>query len=143
MAAQSGFYFCKPIIPMKKIVPILLILFLVSCEKDKQLSIIGTWKEISVYSRDNTGGFYWSGPPRFPYILTLRDDGKYFGWNCVPADNGFYQYDHANKTVRFERTPSGNVDTAAVSFLNDEYLIFDYSVNGIVEYRIKYIKSQY
>ena len=128
---------------MQKIVPILLILFLVSCKKDKQVSIAGTWKEISVYSSDNSGSFYWSDPPRFPYILTLNEDGKYFGWNCVPADKGFYQYDHGNKTLRLEEIPSGNVDTIAVSFLNDEYLIFDYSVNGIVEYRQKFIRAQY
>jgi hypothetical protein len=128
---------------MKKIAPIMLILFLVSCKKDKQVSIVGTWREISVYSGDNSGNFYWSGPPRFPYILTLDDDGKYFGWSCVPADKGFYQYDHANKRVRFESIPSGNVDTIAVSFLNDEYLIFDYSVNGVVEYRQKFIRAQF
>ena len=128
---------------MKRIVPILLILFLVSCKKDKQVSIAGIWKEISVYSSDNSGNFYWSGPPGFPYILTLQDDGRYFGWNCVPAGKGFYQYDHANKTVRFEEIPSGNVSSIDVSFLNDEYLVFDYSVNGIVEYRQKFIRAQY
>ena len=128
---------------MKKIIPILLVLFLGSCKKDKQISIAGTWKEISVYSGDNSGSFYWSGPPRFPYILTLNDDGKYFGWNCVPADKGFYQYDHANKRLRFEEIPSGNVDTIALSFLNDQYMIFDYSVNGVVEYRQKFIRAQY
>lgn len=128
---------------MKKIVPILLILFLGSCKKDKQVSIVGTWKEISVYSIDNSGSFYWSGPPSFPYILTLNDDGKYFRWNCVPAGKGLYHYDHANKRVRFESIPSGNVDTIAVSFLNDEYLIFDHSVNAIVVYRQKFIRAQY
>ena len=128
---------------MKKIVPILFILFFVSCKKDKQVSIVGTWKEISVYSSDNSGSFYWSGPPGFPYILTLNDEGKYFGWNCVPAGKGLYQYDHASKRLRFESIPSGNVDTMAVSFLNDEYLIFDYSVNSIVVYRQKFMRVEY
>lgn len=120
---------------------ILLLFF--SCTKDKLTSIAGTWREVSVCSKDNSGNFYWSEAPRFPYILTLIDDGKYYGWNCVPAEKGTYQYDYANKKIRFEEIPSGNIKFTSVSFLDDKYLIFDYAINGIVEYRTKFIRSAY
>lgn len=117
-------------------VPILLF----SCQKDTQTTIVGLWKETSVYSKDNSGVFYWSGPPGFPLQLTLTEDGKYSARNDVPAGNGVYQYNYSSRQLRLENS-TGNIDIATVSVLDDDCLIIDHSFNGVVEYRQKFIRN--
>lgn len=117
-------------------VPILLF----SCQKDTQTTIVGLWKETSVYSRDDSGVFYWSGPPRFPLQLTLTEDGKYSARYDVPAGDGVYQYNYSSRQLRLENS-AGNIDIATVSILDDNYLIIDHSFNGVVEYRQKFIRN--
>ena len=114
-------------------VPILLL----SCQKPAQTTIVGLWKETSVYSRDNSGVFYWSGPSRFPLQLTLTEDGKYSARYDVPAGQGVYQYNYSTRQLRFENS-SGNIETVTVSVLDDNYLITDHLVNGVVDYRQKF-----
>lgn len=117
-------------------IPILLL----SCKKDNQVAITGFWKEVSVYTRDNAGVFQWSGPSRFPTHLTLTEDGKYAAFNDVPAGHGSYQYNHATRQLSFVNT-NGSITNLTVSVLDDSYLITDYLVNGIVEYRQKFIRN--
>lgn len=117
-------------------IPILLL----SCKKDNQVAITGFWKEVSVYTRDNAGVFQWSGPSRFPTHLTLTEDGKYAAFNDVPAGHGSYQYNHATRQLSFVNT-NGRITNLTVSVLDDSYLITDYLVNGIVEYRQKFIRN--
>lgn len=117
---------------------ILIILF--SCQKDKQVAITGFWKEVSVYSRDNSGVFYWSGPSRFPLTLKLTEDGKYSFRYDVPAGDGIYQYNYSTRQLRFENS-GGNIDVDTVSVLDNNYLIIDHSFNGVVEYRQKFIRN--
>src|SRR5215204_6152978 len=100
-----------------------------SCQKDEPINITGFWKEVSVYSRDNSGVFYWSGPSRFPLTLKLTEDGKYSFRNDVPEGHGVYQYNYSTRQLRFENS-GGNIDIDTVSVLNDNYLIIDHSFNG-------------
>lgn len=115
-------------------------IFFIACQKQQQVSIIGTWKEISVYYNDNSGQFYWSGPPRFPYLLTLTAGGKYYGFSCVPAGHGVYQYNYSTRQLRFENS-SGDINIDTVSVLDDDYLIIDHSFNGVVGFRQKFIRN--
>ena len=115
-------------------------IFFLSCQKQQQVSIVGTWREISMYSRDQSGQFYWSRPPSFPYFLTLTEDSKYYGFSCVPAGHGVYQYNYSTRQLRFENS-SGNMHIDTVSVLDDNYLIMDYTFNGITEYRQKFIRT--
>jgi hypothetical protein len=117
-------------------VPILLF----SCQKPTQTTIVGLWKETSVYSRDNSGVFYWSGPSRFPLQLSLTEDGKYSARYDVPAGSGVYQYNYSTRQLRIEDS-NGNINIDTVSVLNDDYLIIDHSFNGIIEYRQKFIRN--
>ena|SRR5688572_7965793 len=123
----------------KAFVLVFICIFFLSCQKEKQATIEGTWREISVYYKDNSGVFYWSGPPRFPYLLTLTADGKYSGWSCVPAGHGSYQYNYSTRQLRFEDA-NGIVNLDTVSVLDDDYLILDHSRSGVVEYRQKFLR---
>ena len=118
-------------------------LTLLSCAKEKRSSIVGIWKEVSTYSQDNAGNYYWSEAPRFSYILLLKDDGTYSGWQCFSTGAGFYQYDHANKQIELEDRFSGSTETISVSDLNDDYLILDYGITSIGRYKTKFIRSVY
>lgn len=129
---------------MKKIVAFLIIsIFTISCQKGKQITIAGTWREISTYSKDNSGEFYWSSLSRFPLTLVLTEDGKYSAQNDVPAGQGIYQYSSSAMQIRFEAIPSGNADTTAVSLLDENYMILDYPINGAVEFKQMFIRTQY
>ena len=126
---------------MKRLVSFFFIsIFFLSCKKENQVSITGFWKEVSVYTRDNSGVFYWSGPSRFPLHLKLTEDGKYSAFNDVPAGNGSYQYNHSTRQLSFVNS-NGNITNVTVSVLDDSYLITDYSVNGVIEYRQKFIRN--
>lgn len=117
-----------------------ILMILVSCQRDKQVTISGFWKEVSVYTRDNSGVFYWTGPSRFPLQLTLTEDGKYSARYDVPAGDGFYQYNYFTRQLSFENS-SGNIEIVTVSVLDANYLITDHSVNGVVEYRQKFLRN--
>lgn len=125
------------------IITTLVALTLLSCTKEKQSSIVGVWKGVSIYSQDNAGNYYWSEAPQFPYILTLRDDGTYSGWQCYTTGTGIYQYNHANKQIRLEDRSSGSIETISVSDLNDDRLILDYDMTGAGQYKIRFIRSVY
>ena len=126
---------------MKKLFSFFFIsIFLLSCQKDKPATITGFWKEVSVYSRDNSGVFYWSGPSGFPLTLKLTEDGKYSFRYDVPAGHGVYQYNYSTRQLRFENS-GGNIDIDTVSVLDDNYLIIDHSFNGVVEYRQKFTRN--
>jgi hypothetical protein len=115
-------------------------IFFFSCQKDKQVSIVGLWTEISDCIGNNSGAFDCSGAPRFPLSLTLSEDGKYYVFNDVPAGQGIYHYNYGSKQLTFEDS-GGTVSIVTVSVLNDDYLVTDYSRNGVVEYRQKYLRK--
>ena len=115
-------------------------IFFFSCQKDKQVSIVGLWIEISDCTRDNSGAFDCSGTPEFPLRLTLSENGKYYVFNDVPAGQGIYHYNYGSKQLTFEDS-GGAVSIVTVSVLDDNYLVTDYSRNGVVEYRQKYLRK--
>lgn len=121
-----------------------LFLFLISCKKEKQPSIVGTWKEVSAYYQDGQGNYKWNDVLHgFPYFLTFTDFGTYSSRQCTPAGKGYYQYDRASKQVRMEDISSGNILTLSVSTLDDDYLILDHGQTGMGEYKVKFIRNQY
>ena len=115
-------------------------IFFFSCHKDKQVSIVGSWTEISDCIRDNSGELICGDAPKFPLRLTLSEDGKYYAVNDVPAGQGIYHYNYWSKQLTFEDS-GGRVSIVTVSVLNDDYLVTDYSRNGVVEYRQKYLRK--
>jgi hypothetical protein len=115
-------------------------IFFFSCQKDKQATIVGLWTEISECTRDNSGAFECSGAPGFPLTLTLSENGKYYAFNDVPAGHGTYHYNYWSKQLTFEDS-GGTVSIVTVSVLNDDYLVTDYSRNGVVEYSQKYVRK--
>src|SRR4249919_2406460 len=115
-------------------------IFFYSCQKDKQATIVGSWVEISDCVRNNAGTFDCDETPGFPLRLTLSEGGEYSFFNDVPAGHGVYQYNYSNRQLIFESS-GGNVDIRMVSLLDDDYLIIDYSSNGVVEYRQKFLRK--
>ena len=116
-------------------------IFCLSCQKDNPVTINGFWKQVSIYSRLNSSVFTWSDvSSAFPLTLQLTGDGKYFFQYDVPAGHGLYQYNYSTKELRFEDS-NGNINIDTVSVLDDNYLIIDYSINGIVEYRHKFMRN--
>lgn len=115
-------------------------IFFFSCQKDKQTTIVGLWTEISDCTRDNSGAMTCGDAPKFPLRLTLSEDGKYYAFNDVPAGNGIYRYNYSSKQLTFEDS-GGTVSIVTVSVLNDDYLVTDYSRNGIVEFSQKYLRK--
>ena len=115
-------------------------IFFFSCQKDKQVSIVGLWTEISDCIRDNSGVLICGDAPKFPLRLTLSEDGRYYAVNDVPAGQGIYHYNYWSKQLTFEDS-GGRVSIVTVSVLNDDYLVTEYSRNGVVEFRQKYLRK--
>ena len=115
-------------------------IFFFSCQKDNQATIVGFWIETSACIRDNAGTFDCDEAPRFPLRLTLSEDGKYSFFNDVPAGDGVYRYNYSSRQLIFENS-GGSVDIRIVSLLDDDYLIIDYSSNGVVEYRQNFLRQ--
>ena len=130
---------------MKKILPFLLIsLFLISCKKDKQPSIVGVWKEVEIYMKDSNGNYSWDKVLHgYTYFLSLRDDGTYSGFQCTTLGRGVYQYDHTTREIRMQDIPSGTTNTYTVSTLDEDYLILNYGMTSMGEFRVKFIRNQY
>ena len=108
---------------------------LFSCQKQKQVSIVGGWLEISVY-QENAGQLSWGEATKFPLRLWLDANGKYAAFNDVPAGRGNYSYDHSTGRLKFETLNALGPETYSVSYLDDNYLIIDYSP----EYKIKFVR---
>ena len=126
---------------MKRLFAFFLIsIFFLSCKKDKQATIVGLWIEISDCIRDNSGVLICGDAPKFPLRLTLSENGKYNAFNDVPAGQGIYHYNYGSKQLTFEDS-GGTVSIVTVSVLNDDYLVTDYSRNGVVEYSQKYLRK--
>jgi len=126
---------------MKRLFVFLFIsIFFFSCQKNKQVTIVGLWTEISDCIRDNSGALTCGDAPKFPLKLTLSEDGKYYASTDVPAGQGIYHYNYWSKQLTFEDS-GGIVSIVTVSVLNDDYLVTEYSRNGIVEFSQKYLRK--
>ena len=130
---------------MKKLFAFLLIcFFLISCQKNKQASIVGVWKEAEIYMKDSNGNYSWNNVLHgFPYFLSLRDNGTFSGFQCTPLGRGVYQYDHIAREIRMQDISSGTINTYTVSALDEDYLILNYGMTSMGEYRVKFIRNQY
>ena len=130
---------------MKKLLGIsFLFLFLISCKKEKQASIVGTWKEVSAYFQDGQGNYKWNDVLHgYTYFLSLRDDGTYSGFQCTPLGGGVYQYDYITREIRMQDISSGTTNTYTVLALDEDYMILNYGMTRLGEYRVKFIRNQY
>ena len=111
-------------------------LFLFSCQKSHQVSIVGTWSEVAVYRDTNNGHPDWEPASRFPLRLSFNVDGEYNAFNDVPAGNGRYSFNYFTGELHVENLNPTATEVYSVSHLDDEYLVIDYSSN----YKIKFIK---
>jgi hypothetical protein len=121
---------------MKKLFFFFLIsISLLSCQKQKQTSIIGGWLEVSAYTERN-GQYSWGSSSRFPLKLSFSADGKYNAFYDVSAGNGSYSYDYSNKELQIQTINPISNKVYTISYLSDNYLIIDYSTT----YKIKFVR---
>ena len=121
---------------MKKIFFFFLIsIFLLSCQKQKQISIIGGWREVSAYAERN-GQYSWGSAARFPLKLSFTEDGKYNAFYDVSAGHGSYSYDTSNMELKIQTINPISNEVYTISYLSDNYLIIDYSTT----YKIKFVR---
>jgi hypothetical protein len=115
---------------VKKLLSILFIsILLFSCRKEKNITIVGSWRENAEYIKNSSGEFYWFSDLRFPLMLTLAGNGQYSAFDDMPAGYGNYQYNYSTHELKFE-DPAGNLNVHIVSYLDENYLIIDYIYNN-------------
>lgn len=117
-------------------------MFLFSCSKKKDASLIGSWEQIALYSPDSSGQFSWSFivdvyPPR----LLFTADGYYSFAHREPLGGGIYIYNNLTHQLTFEQRPSGSISISNVSSLDEEYLIIDHVSNGMLLAKSKYLRK--
>jgi hypothetical protein len=73
---------------------------LFSCKKSQENAIVGTWREVSVFTINNSGQLAWGPASKFPLSLWFSADGKYSARNDVPAGHGNYQFNYSTKELK-------------------------------------------
>src|SRR5262245_61145171 len=122
---------------MKKLLALFFIsTFLFSCQKSNQVSIVGTWREVSVYEEISTGQSNWGPASRFPLRLSLSANGEYSAFNDVPAGNGNYTFDYSTRKLQLQMISPLSTEIYTVSYIDDSYLVIDYSTN----YKVKFVR---
>lgn len=122
---------------MKKLLALFSIsIFLFSCQKSYQPSIVGSWREVSVYEEISTGQSNWGPASRFPLSLSLSANGEYAAFNDVPAGKGNYTFDYSTRKLQLQMTNPLSTEVYMVSYIDDTYLIIDYSTN----YKVKFVR---
>lgn len=109
-------------------------IFLLSCTKQEQASIVGGWLEVAAYA-ERSGQYSWGSPSRFPLSLRFTEDGKYSAHYDVSAGNGTYFYDHSNRQLQLESI-NQPPRIYSVTYINDHYMIIEYSTS----YKLKFVR---
>ena len=110
-------------------------IFLLSCQKQKQASIIGGWLEVSAYT-ERSGEYSWGPPSTFSLKLLFREDGKYSAYYDVSNDLGNYTYDHSSGTLQLETINLQLTSTYKVSYLNEHYMVIEF----IADHKLKFAR---
>jgi hypothetical protein len=121
-------------------IPLLVILVLASCTKEKDATIVGEWEQIARYNQDASGQFTWTyiNEPTYPSLINFTTDGKYSMIFREPLGSGKYQYDYAAHQLKLEDPLSGTINVSPVSHLDDEFLVIDLVANGQLYAKNKY-----
>jgi hypothetical protein len=131
---------------MKRLSILLLIpVFIFSCTKDKDTidksaTIVGDWEQVARYSKDAAGQYSWTyiSEPNYPPRIIFTTDGKYSMSFRDPIGAGNYQYDYAARQLQFQDPLSGTTSTSPVSYLDQEYLVIDMMLDGVLYAKNKY-----
>lgn len=112
---------------MKRALPIFFLLFtLLSCSKEKQPGIVGTWTEEANYVQDATGNYSWQPASVYPIQLNFHADGKYQWLQFDAMQTDSYQFAPASGEVKL-----GNASmTLKLSQPDASVLIMDRPVAG-------------
>jgi hypothetical protein len=119
-----------------------ILFFFVSCTREKQPGIVGSWTETATYRQSVPGQFNWEYGARWATCITFTSDGHYSAFNDVPAGHGSYQFNAATRELKINHANTGGISTCIVSRLDDEYMDIDYLNNGVLELRNRYKRNQ-
>ena len=122
---------------MKKLLALFSVsIFLFSCQKSDQPTIVGVWREVSVYQENSTGQPGWESTSGFPLRLSLTANGEYAAFNDVPAGKGNYTFDYSTRKLKLEMSSPISTEVYSVSYIDDTYLVIDYNP----AYKVKFVR---
>lgn len=130
---------------MKKVLLILLLSSIfISCKKEKEFSIIGSWQLESTYRRDQSGEFRWfqvSNNLRLAFFLNFTGDGRYSSSSDIPEDYGTYFYNHSAYILTFSSSRGMTSEVKLISVDNNRFS-YNVFVNGELYSTKKYIRTR-
>jgi hypothetical protein len=130
---------------LKRVLLILLLSFtLVSCKKEKEFSIIGSWQLESIYRRDQSGEFRWfqvSNNLRLAFFLNFTGDGRYSYSSDIPEDYGTYFYNKSANILTFSSSRGMTSEVKLTSVDNNRFS-YNVFVNGELYSTKKYIRRR-
>ena len=73
-----------------------LIIFFTSCKKESQVSIVGQWRSVSIYTIQDNGTYNWVQVGGHPLFYDFSAEGKFGSATDIPEASGSYNYDEAS-----------------------------------------------
>lgn len=127
---------------MRKLFSIFFVLFIViSCKKEKAISIEGYWGEVSKYSRNTLGQYESITSFRNPGQLYFTADGKCSYTSDVPGVIWDYQYNSTTKLLKFFDSTQAFVTIYSVARLDENSLTLERFENNELQTRLEYIRK--
>jgi hypothetical protein len=123
---------------------LLLSILFISCTKERQTTIIGTWKPVARFGETQfgSGTFIWVdlSRSRFFSIMTLTQEGRYSFFSDVSEGYGNFEYNVSRRQLIFSDAVRGSRQVTEVSHLDAQYLVVDYYYNGGLIAKLKYTR---
>lgn len=103
-----------------------------SCKKDSTPGIAGKWLNTAVYTDPAKGGNGWSSDLKFPQLLTLDQNARFYSFTDVPEGSGTYQFHRVSNQLRLDYEASQYTVPAGCIIYTVEHLDIDRMVTTIV-----------
>lgn len=119
------------------------ILVFSSCRKDTAPGIAGKWLNTAVYTDPAKGGIGWSSDLKFPQLLTLEQNARFYSFTDVPEGSGTYQFHRASSQLRLDYEAGQFNPAAGTLVYTVEHLDTDRMVTTIVHSDGFVLKREY
>jgi len=126
---------------------LLIILITISCKKEKDPAIFGSWASISNYREEN-GAFSWTPTNGYSQFITFYPDARFNTFFCIPTGGGTYVYDHrvAKISLKFEADHYGTIPGTATykieELTNSRLVVSSFSPAGNLQFKTEYVRNE-